>query len=164
MQRTSYGEMECGIAQALERIGDWWTLLIVREAMFGHDRFEQFHQNLGIARNVLTARLRSLVDSGIMVRTPDEEDRRRVRYRLTAAGRDLWIVLVALQQWGNRWVYDGDAPTFVVARSSGKPVAKLQVKDARGNPVRLRDVTLAPGDAASPALLRRFAAAPRSES
>lgn len=104
MRRTSFAEMVCPIAQSLEIIGEWWTLLIIRDAFFGVTRFDDFQENLGIARNVLAARLETLVAGGVMERVPYDEARERYDYVLTEKGRALWPVMVTLRQWGDEWV------------------------------------------------------------
>jgi DNA-binding HxlR family transcriptional regulator len=88
------------VAHALDLIGEWWTMLILREAFFGTRRFEDFHRHLGIARNILTARLCKSCDCGILDRVPVKDGARRQEYRLTSMGRDLLPILVALTQWG----------------------------------------------------------------
>jgi DNA-binding HxlR family transcriptional regulator len=88
MARKRFGDMNCSVAQALEVLGDWWTLLLVREAFFGTTRFKDFERNLGIAKNILTARLDHLVEHGVFERVPVGDGGRRHEYRLTAMGRD----------------------------------------------------------------------------
>jgi DNA-binding HxlR family transcriptional regulator len=104
MRRVSFADMNCGIAQALEVVGEWWTLLIIRDAVLGTTRFEEFHDRLGISRNILSARLDSLVAAGVMERATYEEARGRSDYVLTEKGRALRPVLAALRQWGDEWV------------------------------------------------------------
>jgi len=94
--------MNCSIARTLEIIGEWWTLLILRDAFLGLSRFEEFQGSLGIARNVLTKRLMTLVHAGIMERQRYQEHPERFEYRLTDSGRDLFPVVVSLIQWGDR--------------------------------------------------------------
>ncbi len=157
MRRKSFDGMACGIAQALERIGDGWTLLILREAMFGTRTFEEFCENLGIARNTLTARLNDLVDHGLLSRRVDEGDNRKKTYRIEEPGRELWIALLALQQWGNKWCYARDkAPSFMADRKTGAPVAPLKVFDRKGAPLDIEDVTMVPGPGATERLKARF--------
>lgn len=148
MKRTSYADMPCPMAQTLERVGEWWSLLILREAFRGTRRFGDFERRLGIAKNVLSARLKHLVEAGVLERRPSTEDAREVEYRLTAAGKDLLPVLVALAQWGERWVYDGHSPVRFVNRHTGAPVETLAVRDADGQVLAARDLKLAPPAAA----------------
>jgi len=103
MRRTSFSEMDCSIAQTLDVVGEWWTLLVLRNAFLGVRRFEDFQRDLGIARNVLTDRLRTLVDAGILERCQYQTQPERFEYRLTEKGIDLYPVLVGLLQWGDKW-------------------------------------------------------------
>src|SRR5687768_7420595 len=103
MRRTSFEDMHCSVARTLDVVGEWWTMLIIRDAFRGVRRFEDFQRSLGIARNVLTARLQRLVDEGVIERRPYQDNPLRHEYRLTAKGLDLYPVLVSLMQWGDRW-------------------------------------------------------------
>lgn len=104
MRRTSFASQPCPIARSLEEVGDWWTLLILRDAVFfGVDRFEAFRRRLGIPTNVLSNRLASLVEHGILERRDLPAGRSPHAYLVTEKGRELWPVIVALAQWGHRW-------------------------------------------------------------
>ena len=103
VQRTSFAELNCSIAQCLEAVGEWWSLLIVRDAFMGVTRFDDFQARLGISRNILTRRLNHLVDRDILSRVPYQDHPPRSEYRLTAKGRDLWHAVIAMRQWGDRW-------------------------------------------------------------
>ena len=109
MKRRSLKDAECPVARALDEIGDWWTLLIVGEAIEGVCRFSDFQRRLGIAKNILSVRLRGLVDDGIFrIRKPSDRTERG-EYQLTAKGQKLQIVLLALWQWGSEYLYkDGE--------------------------------------------------------
>jgi DNA-binding HxlR family transcriptional regulator len=113
MRRKSFEEMNCSVAQTLEVVGEWWTMLIVRDCFLGVTRFDDFHQRLGISRNILTDRLEHLVEHEVLVRVPYQEHPVRYDYRLTDKGRDLWLVLTAMRQWGDRWEAS-DGPPIVV--------------------------------------------------
>jgi DNA-binding HxlR family transcriptional regulator len=107
MRRTSFASASCPIARSLEEVGDWWTLLILRDAIFfGVDRFEGFRRKLDIPTNVLSARLASLVEHGILERRDAPQGRSPHAYAVTDKGRELWPVIVALAQWGRRWSGD----------------------------------------------------------
>src|SRR5260370_1212975 len=108
MQRTSFEDMTCSVAQTLDVVGEWWSLLIVRDAFLGVTRFDDFQARLGISRNILTRRLTHLVDNGILKRAPYQDHPPRSEYRLTDKGRDLWHVVTAMRQWGDRWAARGD--------------------------------------------------------
>lgn len=103
MRLTSLSELNCSIAKTLDVVGEWWTLLIVRDALRGGRRFEEFQESLGVARSVLTARLRKLTEAGIMERQRYSEHPPRYEYQLTDKGRALFDVIVALMQWGDAW-------------------------------------------------------------
>jgi DNA-binding HxlR family transcriptional regulator/peroxiredoxin len=146
-RRTSLEDSTCAIAQALDVVGDWWTLLIVRDAARGVHRFDELQRELGLSRKVLTERLRLLVEAGVLVRVPYQERPVRHEYRLTPRGRALLPVLVALQDWGDAWVLgDGDTPTATTEAAStearrvhelaGSRVPELQLIDGAGE---LRD-------------------------
>ncbi|WP_328324313.1 helix-turn-helix transcriptional regulator [Kribbella sp. NBC_00382] len=103
MRNTSFAEMHCSLAQSLEVMGDWWSPLILRDLYLGLDRFDQFVTDLGISRNLLTDRLTTLIEAGLVARTPYQEKPVRYAYSLTEPGRELIPVLIALTAWGDRW-------------------------------------------------------------
>ena len=121
MLKRDYEGQNCSIARTLEVVGERWTLLIVRDAFLGLRRFEQFQESLGIARNVLTDRLRRLVDEGILERVRYSERPERFEYQLTPKGRDLQIALAGLRQWGDKYL-SGKPPRVLRRRSDRKPV------------------------------------------
>src|ERR671920_79401 len=104
MRRTSFTNWPCSIARAADLLGDGWTLLVLREAFYGQTRFEGFTDDLGIARNTLTDRLRRLVDAGLLERRQYQTDPVRHDYELTEQGRDFFGVLAALNAWGDKWL------------------------------------------------------------
>jgi DNA-binding HxlR family transcriptional regulator len=165
MRRTSFADMPCSIARALEVIGDWWTLLIIREAFFGSRRFGEFEKTLGISPNVLTARLGKLVDSGILRVDATAQNGKALSYRLTPAGHDLFPVLVALLQWGDRHAAMPDgAPVRIVERSTGLAIAPMQMQSANGQVLRVQDVRAEPGPGASAAVRQRLQAVAERDS
>ena len=107
MERTSFAQMQCSLARTLELIGDWWSPLIVRDLFLGISRFDELVEDLGISRNLLTRRLRSLVESGIVQKHEYQRRPRRYDYHLTEAGRELVPAILALTEWGDRWVEPG---------------------------------------------------------
>jgi len=143
MLNRDYEGQNCSIARALEIVGERWTLLIVRDAFLGLRRFEQFQESLGIARNVLTDRLKRLVDEGILERVRYSERPERYEYRLTQKGRDLHLALAGLRQWGDKHV--SEKPPRVLRRKvDRKPVVAALVP--KGTPVlRPGEVELVPG-------------------
>src|SRR5688572_27811190 len=131
---------QCSIAAALEAVGERWSFLILRGAFNGLAHFEEFQSTLGIARNILSNRLVRLVENGILKREPDPADRRKVAYQLTEKGRDLLPVLIALRQWGERWVSGAPSNPVLVDRQSRRPVAVMAVRAADGRPLTLSEL------------------------
>jgi DNA-binding HxlR family transcriptional regulator len=118
--------LSCAIPAAVELIGEKWAFLILRGALNGLQHFEEFQAGLGIARNILSDRLARLVAGGILERTPDPSDRRKVIYALTPKGEGLLPVFLALRQWGEQWGY-GKMRVVLADRREGKPVRKICV-------------------------------------
>ncbi len=131
---------ECALPAALEAVGERWSFLILRGAFNGLHHFEEFHSTLGIARNILSNRLARLVEHEILERHPDAADRRKVAYRLTQKGRELLPVLIALRQWGERWVSGVPSNPVLVDRDSRQPVAPMAVRAADGRPLTLSEL------------------------
>lgn len=142
--------MDCAVAQALEQIGDWWTLLIVRDAFNGAETFGQFQQGLGIARNILTQRLGALVDNGILERRPVKPDVERYGYHLTAKGKELAPVIIALMQWGDRWVLGGKAPLRIVDKDTRETIRQVEIQAADGRSLAFSDLRFRLKEAAAP--------------
>jgi DNA-binding HxlR family transcriptional regulator len=152
-----FGDENCSVAQALEVLGDWWTLLLIREAMVGTRRFADFEANLGIAKNVLTQRLAHLVDHGVLARIDAGVHGTRYEYELTPMGKDLATVMTALREWGDRWVFgEGREPLLVFDRRTGRPVPRLRIRGEDGELMRARDLDVRPGPGASARTLARF--------
>ncbi|MFS0886331.1 winged helix-turn-helix transcriptional regulator [Aeromicrobium sp. 179-A 4D2 NHS] len=145
MRRSSFADMNCSIAQSLEVIGEWWTPLILRDAMMGVTRFEQFQSRLGIARNVLSARLQTLVDHGILEEVQYSDRPPRSEYVLTQQGRELWPVLTMLRQWGDRWLATDGPPVEAVHASCGHETHAELVCSHCGERLRGRDLQLRHG-------------------
>jgi DNA-binding HxlR family transcriptional regulator len=141
--------MNCAIAQSLEIIGEWWTLLILRDAFFGVTRFGDFQSRLGIARNILSARLDKLVETGVLERRVYDEARNRSDYVLTDKGRALWPVLTAIRQWGDEWVLgEGNEPVELVHETCGARCHATPTCSECGEPLRLEDLRAVPGPGA----------------
>jgi DNA-binding HxlR family transcriptional regulator len=120
MLNRDYPTQYCPVASTLEVIGERWTLLIVRDVFLGIRRFEDIQRDLGVARNILQARLERLVEEGILVKRPYQERPLRSEYRLTEKGADLWPVLVAMLQWGDRHALEGgERPMILQHRGCG---------------------------------------------
>jgi DNA-binding HxlR family transcriptional regulator len=119
MLQRDYPTQYCPVAGSLEVVGERWTLLIVRDVFLGIRRFEDLQRDLGVARNVLQARLERLVENGILIKRPYQERPLRCEYRLTEKGADLWPVLVALLKWGDRYTIEGERPMILQHRACG---------------------------------------------
>ena len=157
MRHEEFPDQTCSIARALEIVGERWTLLVVREAFFGTRRFGDFEAALGIAKNVLSDRLAKLVARGVLGRTSVVGRGNPGDYHLTAKGKDLFPIIIALMQWGDRWG-DGEPPLRVVARASGDEIAPMRVTSQEGAALALREVAILPGPGADEAMRRRFGA------
>jgi DNA-binding HxlR family transcriptional regulator len=151
MRKASFAEMNCSIAQALEVVGEWWTLLILRDSFLGIRRFDDFVERLGIARNVLANRLETLIDAGVLERHPYDEARGRYDYVLTEKGRALWPVMTALRQWGDQWILGvGNEPVLLEHRSCGHNTTAQMTCDVCGEALDTRSVRAVPGPGAAP--------------
>src|SRR5262249_2751588 len=150
MRRKRFDKMNCGVARALEALGDWWTLLIVRDAFFGARRFGDFERSLGIAKNILSARLQHLVEHGIFDRYDVGSSGERYEYRLTKKGEALLPLLTAMREWSDEWVFGrGNEPLIVRERKTGRRVARLRLTDGQGAELSVRDLRSEPGPGAS---------------
>ncbi len=139
MVRKRFPDTHCSVARALNDVGDWWSLLVVKEAMLGTRRFVDFQQNLGIARNILCDRLARLLENGVLVKQDVGEHGTRYEYRLTDKGRDLFTVVTALRQWSDRWNGESDGPELV-DRANGNPVRTVAVQSSDGRSLDVRAV------------------------
>jgi DNA-binding HxlR family transcriptional regulator len=149
VQRTSFEDMTCSVAQCLDVVGEWWSLLIVRDAFLGVTRFDDFQARLGISRNILTQRLNHLVDHEILNRVPYSDHPPRSEYRLTARGRDLWHVVMAMRQWGDRWAAPDGPPVQARHKACGHVITAVPVCSHCGETLDARAVTAIPGPGAS---------------
>ncbi|HEY1933556.1 MAG TPA: helix-turn-helix domain-containing protein [Acetobacteraceae bacterium] len=148
MQRKSFGNMSCPIARSLERVGEWWSILILRDAFQGLTRFDQFQESLGIAPNMLTRRLSALVDSGLLERRLYQEHPPRHEYVLTDRGRDFRPVLWSLLAWGNRHFATEGSSVIVIDKETGRPADPVLVDRASGKVMTSDTFRSAPGPAA----------------
>ena len=149
MRRTSFSDVNCSVAQCLEVIGDWWTMMIVRDVFLGVNRFDELQARLGISRNVLGQRLDKLVDDGVLRRVAYQDHPPRFDYKLTEKGVDLWGVLTMMRQWGDRWAApDGPRLELVHRTGCGQTMNVLTTCSECGEEVTVRDVRAVsgPGD------------------
>ena len=143
MLRRDYEGQNCSIARALEVVGDRWTLLIVRDVALGLHRFDELLASLGVASNVLSDRLNRLVDEGILERSRYSDRPARFEYHLTRKGRDLGVPLLALMQWGDRYL--SEKPPRVARRRSDGVAASVRLVAKDGSPVRYDDLEVVAG-------------------
>jgi len=143
MEKKSWANADCPIARAVDLLGEWGSLLIVREAFGGTTRFDAFQKRLGISRNLLTTRLNKLVDGGVLKRRPIATAAKRQEYVLTEMGEDLLTLVVAMRQWGDRWLFTPDTvPADLIDGRDGALVSPLEVRSATGRPLTLADIRL----------------------
>jgi DNA-binding HxlR family transcriptional regulator len=154
-RKTDLATFNCSLARALNDVGDWWTLLIIRDAFLGAQRFSEFQRSLGMARNTLSDRLERLCAAGVLLRSGAPA---RPLYRLTEKGRALAPALVALQQWGDQFTSEG-RPPVVVTDQCGRPLPRAKLVDCDGAEVDLQDLHFWPGPGADERTRARFQAA-----
>lgn len=166
MKRTSFAKWPCSIARTVDLLGDAWTPLVLREAFYGIGRFDDFQQSLGIARNTLTDRLRTLVDEGLLDKRLYQSEPRRYEYVLTEKGQDFFGVLAALSRWGDRWLAGEEgAPVTFHHESCGHDTHAEVVCAGCGEPLRSEDTSMRLGPGyperlkSRPDVQRRFASA-----
>jgi DNA-binding HxlR family transcriptional regulator len=140
VERKSFSDMHCSVAQCLEVVGEWWSLLIVRDSFLGVTRFDDFQERLGISRNVLNQRLARLVEAGILVKVPYSEHPPRHDYRLTDKGRDLWPVITTMRQWGDKHAAPDGPPLELIHETCGHVSDARMICSSCGEGIGLRDV------------------------
>ncbi len=158
MERVCFESKNCSVARAMDVIGDWWSILIVLEAMRGSCHFDQFQTNLDISKGILSKRLKSLQEHGVLLRVESEKKVRRVEYRLTPKGSALHTVLIALMQWGDDWMNAATgAPVVLYNAKNGAALAKLKLQDTQGTTVDPNDLRMKAGPGADQHTCARFA-------
>ncbi len=135
MKRKSYSDMNCSVAQSLDVVGDPWTLLVVRDVMFGFRRFNDLQKRLGIARNTLTDRLATLVDHDVLTKVAYQDNPERFEYCLTQKGLALSPVIVTLMQWGDEWSDLPEPPVVLIDRDTGRTLDPVLVDRHTGQPL-----------------------------
>ncbi len=137
----------CSVARLLMVLGDRWLFLILREAFFGVRYYDRFKANLGIATNILSHRLKVLTENGIMEKQTDPDDARRIQYRLTEKGLDLYPIILAMMQWGDKWLDDGQGPPLILHHNTcGHRLHPIMCCRHCGRPVLARDIEYTPRD------------------
>jgi DNA-binding HxlR family transcriptional regulator len=142
MRHKSFKTNACPVARSLDTVGEWWSLLIVRDALIGTRRFSDFQKSLGLAKNVLSARLKKLVARGVMEQVPASDGSAYQEYVLTQKGRELFPVVIALRQWGETYLFSrGEKRLQVLDKRTGKPL-RVQVQNAKGEILTANDLEL----------------------
>jgi DNA-binding HxlR family transcriptional regulator len=157
MHKTNLSDMDCPIARAFDRVGEWWSILILRDAFHGLTRFDQFQKSLPIAPNMLTRRLNALVANGMLERRRYSEHPPRYEYILTARGRDFRPVMIAMMDWGNRHFAPEGVQSTLIDAQTGAEARPLMVDETSLRPLTEEDFTFAAGPAAKDAVRRRMA-------
>jgi len=143
MKHKSNETSICPVARSLDVIGEWWSLLIVRDAMLGVKRFSDFQRRLGMAKNILSARLKRLAEAGVLEIVPASDGSAYQEYELTEKGKALQPTLLALRQWGEQFMFSpGDAHSTLVDKRSRKPLAKLEVRSIDGRRLGTDDIDI----------------------
>jgi DNA-binding HxlR family transcriptional regulator len=143
---SAFSGFACSIARTVDVVGEWWTLLILRDLFAGMSRYDEIQRDLGIASNVLATRLQKLRDAGLVEREQDPEDARRWRYGLTDQGRELYPVLLALMAWGDKWLAaPGRQPVLVVHRRCGQVTAAVPCCSVCREPLALEELQFLAG-------------------
>ncbi|MGK5641720.1 winged helix-turn-helix transcriptional regulator [Streptomyces sp. URMC 126] len=143
VSRKRFDDSDCPVARSVDAIGDWWSLLIVRDAFDGSRRFGEFQRSLGVAKNILTARLRTLVAGGVLASVPASDGSAYREYVLTPKGEALFPVIVALRQWGEQHFFaPGEPHSRLVDRRRGRPLRALEVLSADGRPLKPDDTAV----------------------
>ena len=133
VKRTSFGGASCPVARAVDVLGDWWSLLIVRDAFDGVRRFGEFQQSLGVSKGILATRLRKLVEAGILAQAPAADGSVYRDYLLTPRGQALFPIIVGLRQWAEEHCFLPDeAHSLLTERRTGRPVPRMVARDAEG--------------------------------
>jgi DNA-binding HxlR family transcriptional regulator len=161
MQRKSFHDMPCPIARSLERVGEWWSILIMRDALFGLTRFDEFQKSTGIAPNMLARRLNALVGAGLLERHRYSVHPPRYEYRPTERGRDFRPVLIALLAFGNRHFAPEGTSVTIVDAQTGAEAEPVIVDRASGRPIREPEFAWVPGPAAPARTRQRYAQRPQ---
>src|SRR4030095_8999059 len=145
VKRTSFEHDDCPLAASADAIGDWWSMLIIREALFGVSRFSEFQKKLGLAKNILAVRLRALVGQGILKTAPASDGSAYQEYLVTPKGRGVFRILVAWRQWSEEFdERPEEIATILVDKEKGKPVRKLELYSQDGRLLRVDDIALKP--------------------
>jgi DNA-binding HxlR family transcriptional regulator len=140
MKKENFKHLECSLARSLDMIGEWWTLLIIRDLFYGINTFDSLCLDLGIARNILAVRLKKLGERGLIEKRTGEKGSRRQSYRLTSKGKDLFPIIMALVAWGDRWEAPDGPPILFRHQPDGHPARPLVICAECGEPIKAMDI------------------------
>jgi DNA-binding HxlR family transcriptional regulator len=158
-KRNRLANSVCSVARAMNIVGDRWSILLLREAYYGVKRFDEFGYYVGIAPNILSTRLKKLVDGGVLAKVPLAEHAGRYEYVLTEKGRDFFPAYLALKKWGDDWLAGPEGPQVIFNdRSDGNEIEYPKLLSARGKKLRVEDIEIVPGPGAVPFNKKRFGA------
>ena len=145
MHRTDLAGMPCSLARTLQVVGEWWTLLVLRDICFGWNRFDEIHEHLGVARNILKARLDTLLEQGMVEKALYQQRPERYEYLPTEKALDFAPVILALVAWGDRWTAVDGPPILFTHRPCGHDTVATVVCSACGEPITRDDLDFRPG-------------------
>jgi DNA-binding HxlR family transcriptional regulator len=148
VERKSFASMHCSVAQCLEVVGEWWSMLVLRDVFLGVTRFDDIQKRLGISRNILDQRLSHLVQAGVLERVQYSHRPPRYEYRLTDKGRDLWPVLTGMRQWGDRYAAPDGPPVSMTHKACGQVADAVMVCSVCGEELQSSNMRAAPGPGA----------------
>ena len=140
MRKENFKHLECSLARSLDMVGEWWTLLIIRDLFYGIDTFDLLCKDLGIARNILSNRLKKLVERGIIEKQGGGKGQRKQRYRLTPKGKDLFPIIMALVAWGDRWEAPDGPPVVFRHLPDGHPAQPIVICERCGEALNAKDI------------------------
>jgi DNA-binding HxlR family transcriptional regulator len=155
---------QCPVARSVARVGDEWSVLILRDALYGLTRFDEFQKSLGIAPNILTRRLASLTEAGMLERNQYSEHPPRYEYRLTEIGRDFRTVVLAMVAWGNRHFAHEGLSMMIVDAKTGEAADPILVDRISGRPLISPEFRIVAGPAANETLKKRYQSLPPTTS
>ncbi|MFJ5382643.1 winged helix-turn-helix transcriptional regulator [Cupriavidus sp. CER94] len=164
MAHTDFANMPCPVARSMAVLGERWAILLMREAYYGSARFDDFEKHLGIAPNILSARLKTLVEHGLLEKVPAPGGGARQVYQLTAMGRDFFPVYVSLKAWADRWLADDKGPLTVLEdKRDGREIVAGCLTRPDGSTITVDDLRVRPGPGAGRYLRERFGTQPATE-
>ncbi len=157
MKKVSHSSDACSLAKSMEILGEWWTLPILQEALLGTKKFNDFYNNLGIAKNILSVRLNKLVAEGLMEKKIVKPNSKRYNYLLTQKGLSTATIIIALIQWCDKWILSPDEiPMILKDKSTNKKISNLKLQNQSGEEINIWDIITTPGPGATKEINYRF--------